>query len=698
MKSVDFREKEGLRPHASSRACAGRIGRAGIACALALAAALPCRSQDGQQKSADLANQSLEDLMNIEVTSVSRKEQKLSRTAAAVFVITQEDIRRSGATNIPDLLRMVPGMDVGEINGSTWAISARGFNQQFSNKLLVMVDGRVVYTQTFAGVFWDTMDLPLEDIDRIEVIRGPGAAIWGANAVDGVINIITKKASESKGGLATAGAGSLEQGFGMAQYGGSMAKNTDFRVYEKYFNQEHLLDLTGQNGADGWHVLRGGFRMDSALNAKDSLMVEGDVSDGREGEYGFVLPSVTSPTLVPAAEQIDNVDGWLVGRWNHTYSARSDTELQVSYDRHVRDDPQNPEIRDTFDIQFQHHVLLGSRHDVVWGLGYQASPDKITGGLTVTMNPTKRDLQEVSSFVQDEIALIPDRVYFTLGSKFEHNDYTGFEFMPTGRVAWIPAKNQMMWAAVSRALRAPSRNDTNLVLNFGSVPGNPPTLLRLLGNPNYDDERLIAYEAGYRTTVSSHLSLDAAAYFNDYDSLQTTEPGTPFFEDTPAPPHEVQPFTYENLMYGNTDGIEFTGNWQFNSRFSLSPGFAFEQIHMHTKPTSQDTMTGPFVEGAVPRQSAELRAHWQIEKRLSWDASAYFVDRLNNQGPAGNTVIPAYTRVDTGFTWKPREQFSLSFVGQNLEKDHHPEFQDINGALQNGQIKRSAYVKASWHF
>jgi iron complex outermembrane recepter protein len=697
MKSVDFRGDE-MRPHANSRASARQIRRAGIACALALATALSCRSQDGPQKSADLANQSLEDLMNIEVTSVSKKQEKLSRTAAAVFVITQEDIRRSGATNIPDLLRMVPGMDVGEINGSTWAIGARGFNQQFSNKLLVMVDGRVVYTQTFAGVFWDTMDLPLEDIDRIEVIRGPGAAIWGANAVDGVISIFTKPAASTKGSLVTAGTGTVQQANGLIQYGGGLGKRTDFRVYTKYFDQAGMVSLSGQNGADAWHTVRGGFRMDSAISSKDSLMVEGDLSDGREGEYGFVLPSVTSPGLVPVAEQIDNTDGWLVARWNHTYSARSNTELQVSYDRHVRDDPQNPEIRDTFNIQFQHHILLGSRHDIVWGLGYQDSPDKITGGLTVTMNPTKRNLQVVSSFIQDEIALVPDRVYVTLGSKFEHNDYTGFELMPTGRVAWMPAKNQTIWASVSRALRAPSRNDTNLVLNFGSLPGSPPTLLRLLGNPNYDDEGLIAYEAGYRATVSSHLSLDAAAYFNDYDSLQTTEPGTPFFENSPAPPHEVQPFTYENLMCGVTDGIEFTGNWQINSRFSLSPGYAFEQIHMHTKPTSQDKMTGPFIEGAVPRQSAEIRAHWQIEKRLSWDASAFFVDRLNDQGPLGNTVIPAYTRVDTGFTWTPREHFSLSFVGQNLEKDHHPEFQDINGALQNGQIKRSAYVKASWRF
>lgn len=653
-------------------------------------------SAAGQKTS--LADQSLEDLMNIEVTSVSKKEQKLLQTAAAVFVITQEDIQRSGATNIPDLLRMVPGMDVGQINGSTWAISARGFNSQFSNKLLVMIDGRVVYTSTFAGVFWDTMDLPLEDIERIEVIRGPGGTIWGANAVNGVINIVTKKAGETKGGLVTAGAGNIEQGFGMAQYGGSLTKGMDYRIYTKYFNQDHYLDLNDQNGADGWRAIRGGFRIDSSVTPKDTLTIEGDLTNGREGEYGFVLPSVTSPTLVPVAEQVSSSDGSMNGIWTHTFSERSQTELQLSFDRHVRDDPQNPEIRDTYSAQFQNHVLWGSRQDVVWGLGYQESPDKITGGLTVTMNPTERNLQVFSSFAQDQIALAPDRLYFTLGTKFEHNDYTGFEFMPSARLAWMPAKNRTIWAAVSRALRAPSRNDTNLVLNFGSLPTNPPTLLRLLGNPDFKDERLIAYEAGYRTTLSDRISLDATAYYNDYDSLQTTEPLAPFFENSPAPPHEVDPFTYENLMYGETDGVEFAANWKVSRRFSLSPGYALEQIHMHTKPTSQDMQTGLFIQGNAPTHEGMLRAHWQIQQTVSWDASAYFVDRLNQQGPESNTVIPAYTRVDTGLTWRPMEKLNVSFVGQNLEKDHHEEFQDINGALQNGLFKRNAYVKLAWRF
>lgn len=649
-----------------------------------------------QQDSDDLTNRSLEDLMNIQVTSVSKKEQKLSRTASAIFVITQEDIRRSGATNVQDLLRMVPGVNVGQINGSTWAISARGFNGQFSNKLLVMIDQRIVYTATFAGVFWDTLDLPLEDIERIEVIRGPGGAMWGANAVNGVISIFTKKASETQGGLITGGGGNLQQGFGLVQYGGKLTSGTDYRFYSKYFNQAQMLDINGQNGADGWHALRSGFRIDSTISARDSLMFEGDLSVGREGELGFVLPSVTSPGLVPVAEQINLGDGSFAGVWNHSISPSSSTTLQLSYDRHVRDDPQNPELRDTLDLDFQHQFAWGNRQDIVWGLGYRYTPDKIQGSLTVAMNPVRRSLQVCDAFVQDEFALIPDVLYLTLGSKFEHNDYTGFEIMPDVRVAWIPAHRHMVWAAVSRDLRAPSRNDTNLVLNIGTGPAGPPNLLRLLGNPNFKDEKLIAYQLGYRTTFSDRVSVDLAAYYNDYDGLQTTEPGTPFEETNPPPAHLVQPFTYENLLYGETHGIEAAANWKVTNRWTISPGYAFEQIHMHTDPTSQDTQSGPFIEGASPRQSAQLRSHLALPRGLAWDTSAFFVGRLTHQGPFSNVAMPAYTRLDTGLTWKLREGLSFSVFGQNLVKDHHPEFQDVDGAMQNGQIKRSVYGKFTW--
>jgi iron complex outermembrane recepter protein len=689
-------------PKKRKRAVAGGRRAWRVVRAVAFVAILTSASEPTwpQQKPPDLTEQSLEDLMNIEVTSASKTEEPLSRTAAAIFVIAQDDIARSGATNIPDLLRMVPGLEVAQINGSTWAVGARGFNQQFENKLLVMVDGRSVYSQTFSGVFWDTLDLPLSDIERIEVIRGPGGTIWGANAVTGVISIFTKKASETKGMYIEAGGGNLQQGFGMLQYGDTLGKKTDFRVYTKYFNQDHLLDLNAQSGADGSHRLRSGFRTDSALSPKDSLMVEGDFSDGREGEFGFKLPSLTSPGFVPVSEEIDLADGSLEAIWNHAYSERSNSSLQFSFSQHRRDDPLNPELRNVYDLDYHQQFAIGNRQDFVWGLGYRETSDRIEGSLTVSMNPPDRTLQLFDSFIQDEIALVPARLFLTLGIKLEHNDYTGFEFMPSVRASWSLSDRQMLWVAVSKALRAPSRNDTNLVLNIGNIagPGNAPVLLRLLGNPQFGDERLIAYEAGYRTMLSKRLSIDVAAYFDDWNHLQTTEPSGSFFEPTPLPAHQVQTLTYENLMHGENHGVEISVNWKATDKWEIGAGFAPQQMHIRADPTSLDTQTTLFVEGSTPNWPMQLRSHLDLRRGLAWDVSTYFVDSLNHQGPLSNLTIPSYTRLDTGLTWKLGEQFSLSLVGQDLMKDHHMEFEDVNGSMQSGQIKRSGYAKVTWQF
>ena len=653
-----------------------------------------------QQAPQDLGNSSIEDLMNMQVTSVSKKEQTLSRTAAAVFVITQEDIRRSGATNIPDLLRMVPGMDVAEINGSTWAVSARGFNGQFSNKLLVMIDGRIVYTPNFSGVYWDTMDFPLEDIDRIEVIRGPGGSIWGANAVNGVVSIFTKKAADTRGALLTGGGGNVQQEFGLAQYGGALGKSTDYRAYAKYFNQSDLPGLDGGGGADGWHMLRIGFRTDSKLSANDTLSVEGSLYTGREGELGLTLPAITSPGLVALPEQIDLDGGFLQASWNHNYANGSDSNLQVSDTRYRRDDPLEPESRNTFYFDYKYHFGWGDRQDFVTGVGYSFTTDQIGSSLTVGFNPASKSLQTFNAFVQDEIAVVPDRFYLTLGTKLEHNDYTGFEPMPTARAAWLPAKHQMFWAAISRALRVPSRDDTNLFVNLGSTtePDGTLVLTRFLGNPQFQDERLLAYEAGYRNSLSDNLSVDLALYYNDYDNLQTIEPSGSFFENSPAPPHEVETQTYQNLMHGETHGVELAANWRPTRRLTISPGYALEQLHMHAAATSLDTATPAFVEGAAPHQSGQLRAHFEIRKGLEWNTSAYFVDRLTHQSATNDQVIPAYTRVDTGLTWKPTSVFSISVVGQNLQKDRHLEFEDSFGSMQSSQIKRGVYAKFTWQF
>ncbi|MGA9884989.1 MAG: TonB-dependent receptor [Candidatus Acidiferrales bacterium] len=647
----------------------------------------------GEQRPSDLANQSLQDLMNMQVTTVSKTEQKLSQTAAAVFVITQQDIARSGARDIPDLLRMVPGLDVAQINGNTWAINSRGFNSRFANQLQVLVDGRSVYSDSFGGVFWDQLDVPLEDIERIEVIRGPGGSVWGGNSVNGVINIITKNASQTKGAMVVGGGGTEEQGFGTLQYGGSAGKSTDYRIFAKYLNEGPLWGMAGGDGGDGWHSVRGGFRSDSQISTRDTLMLQGDMYSLGEGSPTYDLPSVTSPAPV-AIESIFGVSGgFLQSVWKRSLSPTSDTTVEISYDRYKRDDVLF-DHRGTLNLNFQHHFEWGNRQSILWGGEYRRSTSTSNGNLYISYSPADLNTNLYSAFVEDEFSLIPQRVTVTAGARLDHNYFSGFDLMPSARVAWTVTPRATLWAVVSRAARTPSEVDTDLRANLASFPGagGVTNLVAFIGNPNVRDEGLTAFEAGYRTAITKALTADFAAYFNLYDHQETTEPATPFFENTPAPPHLVVPTTYENLMHGETHGFEISANWRPARRWTLSPGYAFEEIHMHLAPTSQDTTSVAGAQGASPTHSAQLRSHVRLWRGLDWDASAYFVDRLTDP------VVPSYTRVDTQVSWSFTEKATISLVGQNLARDHHQEFVDTLYTVQSTLVKRSAYVQFTARF
>lgn len=629
--------------------------------------------------------------MNTKVTSVSKTEQKLSRTASAIFVITTADIARSGATNIPDLLRMVPGVDVAQIDANTWAISARGLNGRFSNELLVMVDGRNVYTPTFGGVFWDVLDLPLEDIERIEVIRGPGATVWGANAVNGVINIITKKAADTKGGMVVAGGGNLDQ-FGTAQYGGGLGKIIDYRIFTKYFNQNHLPGPDGGIGADEWHLLHGGFRTDIRASARDNLTIQGNLYTGRERIGASFLPSITSPGMQDIDVSFPLSGGFVQAAWDHTCSATSSTTLLISYDNYKRED-ELMELRRTFAAEFTHRFAWGTRQGIVWGANFSTTDSDTDGSLAFSLHPANVNMQVFSLFVQDEISLLPDKLYLTVGTKLDHSYYTGFNLLPGIRVAWTPRPRHMFWAAVSRAYRTPSEVDTATRIDFAGFPGpgGTPTLAAVVGNPRFGNEGLTSYEAGYRNTPLRNFSIDLAAYYSHYDHQQTTEPAPPFFESSPTPPHLVLPFTYLNLMHGEAHGFELAASLKVTDRWTLSPGYAFEQIHMHLEAPSQDAGSVEDAEGSSPVNNAQLRSHVDFRHNLSWDISSYFVDRLKSE------EIPSYTRIDTGLTWRWTEGLSMSLVGENLVKDRHLEFIDI-GSIRSTLIKRSVYAKFTWLF
>jgi iron complex outermembrane receptor protein len=653
--------------------------------------ALPGRPQ---QQTADLTKLNIEDLMNIEVTSVSKKEQKLSRTAGAVFVITQEDIRRSGAENIPDLLRMVPGLQVAQINGSTWAITARGFDGQYSNKLLVLVDGRTVYSPIFSGTFWDTQSLLLDNIDRIEVIRGPGAAVWGANAVNGVINITTKKAADTQGGLLTTGGGTSDQGFLSARYGGTIGDRASYRFSGSGSDFGHNLDSAGQSGEDDWRTIRGGFRVDANASPKDSLTLEGNVYRGDAGELVNTVVSI-SPPVNEILSLRDIYSGWdVVSRWNHVASPHSETSLQINFDHSDRGDSTYGTGLNTFGIDFDHHVGWGKRQDFVWGLGYRLTSDELATTLRIAFTPPKQTQQFFSSFVQDEILIRPDHLYLTVGAKLEHNDYTGFGLEPSVRLAWLVDEQNMFWAAVSRALRTPSESDRGIRVNESVFPGpnGLPILVSIFGSPARQNEVLNAFEAGYRTEITKQISLDVTAFYNEYDNLVSVEPGAPVLEANPAPLHVVVPNVLGNLLYGETHGVELSVNWKVAKRWTLSPGYSFLAMHLHKDATSQDSTTIAGTEGGFPSQQAQLRSHLDLGEHWQWNASAYFVGRLTAPG------VPSYTRLDTNVIWQLRKRVSISLIGQNLLRDHHLEYIGPDQTEQSSLIKRSAYAKIAWQF
>src|SRR5882762_586908 len=566
-------------PYVASRACLETMSRLLLFAGLVSAgwAHAADGDRDGQ---VPLMNLSLEQLGEIEVTAASKEPEQVWRTPAAIYVLTQEDIRRSGATSIPEVLRLVPGVEVAQINSSLWAVGIRGFGNGFSKSVLVLIDGRSVYTPLYAGVAWNVQNLLLEDVERIEVIRGPGGTIWGSNAVNGVIDIITKSAKDTRGDLTSVRSGTSDQGAGGVRWGGSSGSDFAYRVYAMGFGRAPGYHLD-RHEYDDWQMGKAGFRTDSSLTPRDTLTVQGDLYKGHIGQR--INIAYYSPPRQQSVEGTQFVSGGnLLGRWHHVLSDTSDFQIQTYYDRTYRLGPQLGETRNTLDIDAIHHFAL-KRNEIVWGFGARWSHSDIVQTVeTVDFLPHHQAANIYSAFIQDQITIFQNKLWMTLGSTFEHNIFTGWESQPSARLLWTPTPHQTLWAAIARAVRTPSRIDEDLQLT-GLVSPDPAIFVCLCDNRKFLSETLLGYEAGYRKLLTPRFYVDVSVFHNKYNNLTNYGAATISIVDTPPPGHILISLPFANGIMGSTNGGEIAPDWKATHWMELKATYSYVSLNLVDK-------------------------------------------------------------------------------------------------------------------
>jgi iron complex outermembrane recepter protein len=579
---------------------------------------------------------SLDELLDEQVVTVAKSPEPMSRAMAAVQVITSEDIRRSAAATLPEALRLASNLQVARAGSSSWAISARGFNNTLANKLLVMIDGRAVYTPLFAGVFWDAQHVMLEDIERIEVVSGPGGTLWGANAVNGVINVITKSAKDTQGTYLSGAAGSFMQDFGAVRYGGGNGSNLFFRVYAQRYDYFSSRLSDGSGASDAWDMTQGGFRFDWDPSPSDTLTLQGDLYVGNVG----------------GADVDTSLDGQnLLGRWTRAFSSESELQVQMYLDRTWREAASYKEDLITYDLDIQHRLQLSESQRLIWGGGYRVMRDRIHNtGAGLAFLPPDRNLQLVSAFIQDDITLVPDRWRISLGAKFEHNDYSGFEFQPSARVAWTPHRNHTLWSAVSRAVRSPSRVDTELFIPAPPVaPGTP----NLAGGPGFVSEDLLSLELGYRVRPFRPLWMSVTAYYNFYDDLRSLDEIT------------TNNFILANHFKGEIRGVEVSAEYTPAAWWRIRAGYNF--LHKSLWAHGGNDPTAGVREGNDPEHQFTFHSIVDLPAHFELDVTGRYVDSLPSPR------VPEYVTLDARLAWRYHD-LEISLVGQNLVEPRHREF------------------------
>jgi iron complex outermembrane receptor protein len=673
--------------HASIRRQALRLAAILLSVPVSLCAQQPA----GAPNVADL---DLEQLAQVRVTSVGRRPEALAEAAAAIFVITQDDIRRSGATSLPEVLRLAPGLEVLRSGARDWAVSARGFNDVVANKLLVLIDGRAAYSPLFAGVFWEVQELALQDIERIEVILGPGATLWGSNAVNGVISVTTKSAEETRGGFVSAYAGAEDRIGATARYGGELTRRMAGRAYAKYFYRDPAALASGADAIDDWRMGQGGFRLDARGGARDAYTLQGDIYVASGGERQQ-LPTPTPPYSSLTPYDLRSHGGNVLGRWTRTLSSSSDFAVQAYFDRTVREQP--PYLgtagASVGDVDVQHRFSIGAHHDIVWGGGARFNATNVTGAFPVSFVPTSRTTHHFTGFLQDDIALGPGRWHLTLGTKLEHNNFSGLEVQPNVRLLWQLTPRHSLWSAVSRAVRIPSRVDADVFENAFILPGNaaqPPTDFVVNGGDSLDAERLTAYEVGYRGTPHRTVSVDVDLFYNHYGRVRALLPGTPFFQNG----FVILPLDIINGAKANAYGGTLAANWRpvAQARFQAS----YTYLHFTIDPSERTpTAVADFPAGINPSHQAMLRSALTLPRGVELDVALRYVSSL---APPQAPEIPQYVQGDVRVGWNVRPELTIAAVGRDLFTSQHAEFRPRPFGADRRFIERRGYLQVEWQF
>lgn len=631
---------------------------------------------------------SLEQLLDITVVSASKKTEKVVDAAAAIYVITREDIVRSGVTTIPDALRMAPGVNVARTDSNSWAISIRGFNSGLANKLLVLVDGRTIYNPVFGGVLWEAHDLMLEDIERIEVVRGPGGTLWGANAVNGVINISTKHSRATQGTLASVLLGNEELGTASLRHGAAFGDDGFYRIYGKAFQRDSSHRPTGGDAYDQWDGGRGGFRADWG----DKFTLQGDAyrNSAQQRRTNF---SLSAPYAVLEQQNLvyDGVN--LLARWTEKRSDSSQLSVQSYIDWARRDEPFNfIDKRIIYDTEVQYNFAPLAAHELIAGAGFRYLADTATGNNNVSFAPEKRRTQVYSSFLQDKIALLPEQWFVTLGAKFEHNDFSGFESQPSIRTQWHPSQSQTLWGAASHAVRTPTPIEEDLT---GTIATAANVRAAFVPNDKFQSEELTAYELGYRNQITPRLSLDIAAFHNYYDHLATTSiQSIKVVNNGVDPLHLLLPVKFTNDMEGSSQGYEVALSWLADENLKFTVNYSL--LHMsltalRLAQTPAQVAAQEAAEKLSPEHQFGIKVFWNINSDWALDTTAFYVDKL----PA--TLVDDYVRLDINLAGQLDKSLKINLVAQDLLDNHHREF-SAAGDLNAGEIERSVFAKLTWEF